>query len=243
MLANNEIGTIYPIAQVVQLAHRAGALVHTDAVQAVAHMPIDVHGLGVDLLSSSAHKFHGPRGMGFLYQRAGLRIPALIMGGGQEAGRRSGTENVAGIVGMATALAEDVENLAQVSAHVAASSKRLTDALLAAIPQARLTGDPVNRLPGTASFVFEGVEGEVLVLLLDRLGISVSAGSACSAGGVEPSHVLSACGFSRKQAAGALRVSLTEDVGDADVDYLIEQIPRAVARIRSSMMPDFDEVV
>lgn len=243
MLANNEIGTIYPIGQVVRLAHRVGALVHTDAVQAMAHMPVDVHGLGVDLLSASAHKFHGPRGMGFLYRRSGLKLPPLLMGGGQEAGRRAGTENVAGIVGMATALTEDIEAYAKTRAHVFALSRRLADALVGSIPNANLTGDPTDRLPGTVSLVFEGVEGEVLVLLLDRCGISVSAGSACAAGGVEPSHVLLACGFSREQAAGALRISLAEDVSDRDVDYLIEQIPQAVARIRSSVISDFGEVV
>ena len=193
MAANNEIGTIQPIAEIGAIARAHKVLFHTDAVQAVGHIPVDVEAWNVDLLSLSGHKFGGPKGIGALYMKKPLRLPALIQGGGQEKGRRSGTENVPGAVGMAAALKEAVDHLAQESARLSALRDKLI-AGLSVLPYTRLTGHPVKRLPGTASFVFEGVEGEALLLHLDAKGICASSGSACSSASLDPSHVLLSIG-------------------------------------------------
>ena len=239
MLANNEIGTIEPIQELAEIAHAHGVLFHTDAVQAVGHIPIDVKALGVDLLSLSAHKFCGPKGVGALYMRKGVVLPAFIIGGGQERKRRSGTENVAGIVGMAAALEEAVRNMDKNVARVSAMRDRLIEGLLQ-IPFSRLTGDPENRLPGTASFVFECVEGESMILSLDGAGICASSGSACSSGSLDPSHVLMAIGLAHEVAHGSVRLSINEMNTDEDIDYILETLPAIIERLRA-MSPLWEE--
>ena len=232
MAANNEIGTILPVAELGAIAREKGILFHSDAVQAVGHIPINVTAMNIDLLSLAAHKFRGPKGVGALYVRKGLRLPALLHGGGQERGVRSGTENVPGIVGLGAAIEEAVSNLEENMARIGAMRDRLTGGLLK-IPYSRLTGDPDNRLPGTASFVFECVEGESMVLLLDQNGICGSSGSACSSGSLDPSHVLMAIGLPHEIAHGSLRLSLNEDNTDEDVDILLERIPPVIERLRA----------
>ena len=239
MAANNEIGTIEPIAEIGAIAREAGVLFHTDAVQAVGHIPVDVSAWNCDMLSLSGHKFHGPRGVGALYVRRGLRLPPLIHGGGQEKGRRSGTENVAGAVGLAAALREAVDGLEARSVLLAARRDRLIEGLTR-LPCSRLTGDPVYRLPGTASFVFEGVEGEALLLHLDAKGICASSGSACSSASLDPSHVLLAIGLPHEVAHGSLRLSLGEENTDEDVDYLLQAVPEVVEYLRN-MSPVWDK--
>ena len=231
MAANNEIGTIEPVAELGRIARAHKVLFHTDAVQAVGHIPVDVEAWNVDLLSLSAHKFRGPKGVGALYVKKPLRLPALIQGGGQEKGRRSGTENVPGAVGMAAALREAVDGLSRESPRLAALRDRLIDGLTG-LPYTRLTGDPVNRLPGTASFVFEGVEGEALLLHLDARGICASSGSACSSASLDPSHVLLAIGLPHAIAHGSLRLSLGAENTEADVDYILKEVPQVVAYLR-----------
>ncbi|WP_352408249.1 cysteine desulfurase NifS [Lawsonibacter hominis] len=239
MTANNEIGTIEPIAEIGAIAREAGVLFHTDAVQAVGHIPVDVQAWKVDLLSLSGHKFRGPRGMGALYVRKGVRLPPLMFGGGQEKGRRAGTENVAGAVGLAAALREATDGLAAESARLSALRDKLA-AGLGRIPYSRLTGDPVNRLPGTASFVFEGVEGEALLLLLDARGICASSGSACSSASLDPSHVLLAMGLPHAIAHGSLRLTLGAENTEEDVAYLLQEVPRVVQYLRE-MSPVWDK--
>ena len=238
MAANNEIGTIQPVAEIGAVARAHKVLFHTDAVQAVGHIPVDVQAWNADLLSLSGHKFGGPRGMGALYMRRPLRLPPLIHGGGQEKGRRSGTENVAGAVGMAAALKEAVERLPEESARLSALRDRLI-AGLAALPYTRLTGHPVHRLPGIASFVFEGVEGEALLLHLDAKGICASSGSACSSASLDPSHVLLAIGLPHAIAHGSLRLSLGPDNTEADVDAILKAVPQVVEYLRA-MSPVWD---
>ena len=239
MTTNNEIGTIEPIAEIGAIAREAGVLFHTDAVQAVGHIPVDVQAWKVDLLSLSGHKFRGPRGMGALYVRKGVRLPPLMFGGGQEKGRRAGTENVAGAVGLAAALREATDGLAAESARLSALRDKLA-AGLGRIPYSRLTGDPVNRLPGTASFVFEGVEGEALLLLLDARGICASSGSACSSASLDPSHVLLAIGLPHAIAHGSLRLTLGAENTEEDVAYLLQEVPRVVQYLRE-MSPVWDK--
>ncbi len=239
MAANNEVGTIQPVKELAAIAHQAGALFHTDAVQAVGHIPVDVKEWGVDLLSLSGHKFHGPRGVGALFIRKGLRLPPLIYGGGQERGHRAGTENVAGVVGMAAALREAVEHRSVQADRLTGLRRRLA-AGLEDLPRARMTGDPEHRLPGLASFIFEGIEGESLLLLLDAKGICASTGSACSSTSLEPSHVLLALGLPHEIAHGSLRLSLGKDTTEADVDYVIENVRGTVERLRA-MSPIWEE--
>ena len=238
MAANNEIGTIQPVAEIGAVARAHKILFHTDAVQAVGHIPVDVQAWNANLLSLSGHKFGGPRGMGALYVKKPLRLPPLIHGGGQEKGRRSGTENVAGAVGMAAALKEAVERLPEESARLSALRDRLI-AGLAALPYTRLTGHPVHRLPGIASFVFEGVEGEALLLHLDAKGICASSGSACSSASLDPSHVLLAIGLPHAIAHGSLRLSLGPDNTEADVDAILKAVPQVVEYLRA-MSPVWD---
>ena len=239
MAANNEIGTIQPIAEIGAIARAHKVLFHTDAVQAVGHIPVDVEAWNVDLLSLSGHKFGGPKGIGALYMKKPLRLPALIQGGGQEKGRRSGTENVPGAVGMAAALKEAVDRLPEESARLAALRDKLIDGL-SKLSYTSLTGHPVKRLPGTASFVFEGVEGEALLLHLDAKGICASSGSACSSASLDPSHVLLSIGLPHAIAHGSLRISLGADNTQEDVDYMLKEVPAVVAYLRE-MSPVWDK--
>ena len=239
MAANNEIGTIEPIPAIGAVCRAAGVLFHTDAVQAVGHIPVDVEQWQVDLLSLSGHKFYGPRGTGALYVRKGLRLPPLIYGGGQERGRRSGTENVAGAVGLAAALKEAVEELPAESERLATLRDRLLEGL-SALPYAKVTGSRTHRLPGTASLVFEGVEGEALLLHLDARGICVSSGSACSSASLDPSHVLLAIGLPHEIAHGSLRLTLSEENTMEEMDYVAEQIRQIVEYLRG-MSPLYED--
>ena len=238
MAANNEIGTIQPVAEIGAVARRHRILFHTDAVQAVGHIPVDVEAWNADLLSLSAHKFQGPKGVGALYVRRPLRLPPLLHGGGQEKGRRSGTENVPGAVGLAAALQEAVDHLAEESTRLAGLRDQLLEGLTK-LPYAKVTGSRSQRLPGTASFVFEGVEGEALLLHLDAKGICASSGSVCSSASLDPSHVLLAIGLPHAIAHGSLRLSLGADNTDADVDAMLAAVPEVVAYLRN-MSPVWD---
>ena len=232
MYANNENGTIQPIRGRGAICREKGVLFHTDAVQAIAHIPVDVKADNIDMLSSSAHKYHGPKGVGFLYFKKGIRLQNLIEGGAQEKGRRAGTENVPGIMSMAAALKEAMDNLEKNTAHVKAARDRLIQGL-SEIPHSALNGDAVNRLPGNVNFCFEGIEGESLLLLLDDKGISASSGSACTSGSLDPSHVLLAIGRVHDVAHGSLRLSLAEDITDEEVDYMIQATKDVVEYLRS----------
>ena len=232
MAANNEIGTLQPIEEIGALCREKGILFHTDAVQAVGHVPLDLSSLPVDFLSASAHKFHGPKGAGFLFVRKGVRLYPLIEGGAQERGRRAGTENVAGIVGMAVALKEAAAQMEANAARLIPLRDRLIRGL-EEIPHGALNGDPVRRLPGNVNFCFEGIEGESLLLLLDDKGISASSGSACTSGSLDPSHVLLAIGRVHDVAHGSLRLTLGEDATEDQVDYMIQSVREVVERLRS----------
>ena len=232
MYANNEIGTIQPIAEIGALCRQRGVLFHTDAVQAVGHLPIDVRRDNIDLLSLSGHKFCGPRGTGALYIRQGLSLRPLIEGGAQERGRRAGTENLPAIAGMAAALDEACSGMEARNVRLCALRDRLI-AGLAQIPHSLLNGDPVRRLPGNVNFCFEGIEGETLLLLLDEQGIQASSGSACTSGSLDPSHVLLALGRSRETARGSLRLSLGAENTEEDVDTIIRETGKAVAALRA----------
>ena len=231
MLVNNEIGTIQPVAEIARLCHEKGVLVHTDAVQAVGHIPVDVKALDVDMLSLSGHKFHAPKGVGALYCRKGIRPEILIEGGAQEFGRRGGTENLPGIVAMAAALREATENLPRELEQVTALREKLIDGL-AQIPHSRLNGHRSLRCPGTVNFCFEGIEGESLLLWLDAKGVAASSGSACTSGSLDPSHVLLALGLPHEIAHGSLRLSLTADNTAAEVDHILEVVPQVVEYLR-----------
>lgn len=232
MYANNEIGTIQPIAEIGKLCHKKGVIFHTDAVQAVGHLPIDVKAQNIDMLSMSSHKFHGPKGIGALYMRKGIRIPNLIEGGAQERGKRAGTEAVYAMAGMAAALKEANDNLAENMEKVSALRNRLIDGLLK-IPSSRLNGDRENRLPGNVNVSFEGVEGESLLLYLDMKGVSASSGSACTSGSLDPSHVLLSIGLPHEVAHGSLRLTLCESNTQEEVDYIIDCVPEIIERLRS----------
>ena len=231
MTANNEIGTIQPIKEIGKICRARGVVFHTDAVQAVGHIPLSVGELGVDLLSASAHKFHGPKGVGFLYAKRGAPLSSLIEGGAQERGRRAGTENVAGVVAMAAALEEAVARMIDNAKRLIPLRDRLI-AGLAKIPHGALNGDPVRRLPSNVNFCFEGIEGESLLLLLDDRGIAASSGSACTSGSLDPSHVLLAIGRPHGVAHGSLRLSLGEDATEAEVDYMIAEVADVVSYLR-----------
>ena len=232
MYANNEIGTIQPIAELGEICRKKGVLFHTDAVQAVAHIPIDVKKENIDMLSSSAHKYHGPKGVGFLYVRKGIRVANLIEGGAQEQGKRAGTENVAGIASMAAALKEMASNMEENAEKLKVHRDRLIEGLKE-IPHSALNGDPVKRLPGNVNFCFEGIEGESLLLLLDDKGIEASSGSACTSGSLDPSHVLLAIGRVHDVAHGSLRLSIGEDLTDEDTEYIISSVRDTVEFLRS----------
>ncbi len=236
MLANNEVGTIQPIAALARIAHAHRAPFHTDAVQAVGHIPVNVRDLAVDALSLSAHKFHGPRGTGALYLREGFSIPPLIRGGAQERGERAGTENLAGAIGMTAALEEALADLDERMRHVADARDELVRHVLAEVPNVRLTGDPARsgRLPGIASFVCHDVDGELLVVLLDAAGIAAATGSACSTGSTDPSHVVTALGIrDPRWARGSLRLSLADDISPEDLALLMQRVPEQIMRARS----------
>ena len=232
MYANNEIGSVLPIAEIGAICKEAGVPFHTDAVQAVGHIKINVKEQNIDMLSLSGHKFHGPKGVGALYVRRGLPLVNLIEGGAQERGKRAGTENIAGIRGMAAAMREACENIDTNMPKVAAMRDRLI-AGLSQIPHCALNGDPVNRLPGNVSFCFEGIEGESLLLMLDALGISASSGSACTSGSLDPSHVLLAIGRIHDVAHGSLRLSLCEYNTEAEVDHILACVPKVVQNLRN----------
>jgi cysteine desulfurase len=231
MYANNEVGTIEPIAEIGRICRARKIPFHVDAVQAGGALPIDVAALNVDMLSLSAHKFYGPKGMGILYVRQGMRILPQLQGGSQERGRRAGTENVAGIVGTATALQLAQEELEQVTPRIQALRDRLIAGILQ-IPGSRLTGHPTERLPNNASFCFEGVEGESILLNLDLLGVAASTGSACTSGSVDPSHVLIAMGFPPEWSHGSLRLTLGKENTEEDVETIIAALPGIVEKLR-----------
>jgi cysteine desulfurase len=232
MYANNEVGTIEPVAEIGRICRAKKIPFHIDAVQAGGALPIDVAALNADLLSLSAHKFYGPKGVGILYVRQGMRILPQLQGGSQERGRRAGTENVAGIVGAATALRLAYDELPEVTPHLLALRDRMIEGLLT-VPGSILTGHPTHRLPNNASFCFEGVEGESILLNLDLLGIAASTGSACTSGSTEPSHVLAAMGLPAEVAHGSLRLTVGKENTDEDVDVLLTEVPKIVAKLRS----------
>ncbi len=231
MYANNEIGSIQPIAEIGAVCREKGVIFHTDAVQAVGHIHINVKEENIDMLSLSAHKFHGPKGVGLLYARRGIRLTNIIEGGAQERGKRAGTENIPGIVGMVAALKEANANIDANAAKVSALRDRLI-AGLEKIPHSALNGDRTRRLPGNVSFCFEGIEGESLLLLLDAKGICASSGSACTSGSLDPSHVLLAIGRPHEVAHGSLRLTLSEENTQEEVDYIIEETTKVVKYLR-----------
>ncbi len=241
MYANNEIGSVLPIAEIGAVCKEKGVLFHTDAVQAVGHLPIDVKAQNIDMLSFSGHKFHGPKGVGGLYVRRGVMLSNLIEGGAQERGKRAGTENIAGIRGMAAALQEACDNLEENKQYVTALRDKLIKGLLE-IPHCAVNGDRENRLPGNVSFCFEGIEGESLLLYLDAMGICASSGSACTSGSLDPSHVLLAIGLPHEIAHGSLRLSFSDDNTIEDADYIIETLIPIIERLRA-MSPVWEKIM
>ncbi len=240
MFANNEIGTIQPIPEIGAVCHEAGVLFHTDAVQAAGHLHIDVRAMHIDLLSLSAHKFHGPKGVGVLYARRGIALTNVIYGGAQERGKRAGTENIPGICGAAAAFEEACSNLEKNAAHMTPLRDKLI-AGLTAIPHTVLNGDAKCRLPGNVNVCFEGIEGESLLLLLDAKGIAASSGSACTSGSLDPSHVLLALGRPHEVAHGSLRLSLSEYNTETEIDYILKELPNIVSYLRD-ISPVWDEL-
>ena len=240
MFANNEIGTVQPVAEIGAVCREAGVLFHTDAVQAAGHLPIDVEAMHIDLLSLSAHKFHGPKGVGVLYARKGIPLETVIYGGAQERGKRAGTENLPGICGAAAAFDEACAVMDREAAHLTALRDRLIEGLLA-IPHTALNGDAVRRLPGNVNVCFEGIEGESLLLMLDEKGIAASSGSACTSGSLDPSHVLLALGRPHEVAHGSLRLSLTGSNTMEEVEYILSVLPGIVSYLRD-MSPVWDEL-
>lgn len=232
MYANNEIGTIQPIREIGAICRAKGVLFHTDAVQAIGHIPVNVKDDNIDMLSASAHKFHGPKGTGFLYVRKGIKISNLIEGGAQERGKRAGTENVPGIRATAVALKDAIEHMEENDKIIRAKRDRLI-AGLKEIPHSAINGDENKRLPGNVNFCFEGIEGESLLLLLDDKGIQASSGSACTSGSLDPSHVLLAIGRVHDVAHGSLRLSIDETISDEDVEYIINAVKEVVTYLRS----------
>ena len=241
MYANNEIGSILPIAEIGAVCREKGVIFHTDAVQAAGHLHIDVKAQNIDMLSLSGHKFHGPKGSGVLYARKGIPLVNIIEGGAQERGKRAGTENLPAIVGMAAALQEACDHIDENAAKVSALRDKLI-AGLSEIPHSALNGDPVHRLPGNVNFCFEGIEGESLLLLLDAKGICASSGSACTSGSLDPSHVLLAIGRPHEVAHGSLRLSLCEWNTEEEVDIILQEVPRIVEYLRN-MSPMWKDLV
>ncbi len=242
MFANNEIGTIEPIREIGEIANKHGVLFHTDAVQAFGHVPINVDDLHIDMLSASAHKFFGPKGIGFFYMRNGTKLGAYIHGGAQERGKRAGTSNVPGIIGMGKAAEIAVADMAKSSEKIAKVRDHLIDRVLAEIPYARLNGHRTKRLPNNANFCFRFVEGESLLIMLDQRGICASSGSACTSGSLDPSHVLLAIGLPHEIAHGSLRLTLSEDTTMEDIDYVVDSLKTVIKRLRD-MSPLYEDFV
>ncbi|MBQ7982810.1 MAG: cysteine desulfurase NifS [Clostridia bacterium] len=232
MYANNEIGTVQPIREIGAVCRAAGVLFHTDAVQAVCHIPVNVKEDNIDMLSLSAHKFHGPKGIGVLYAKRGTLLTNLIEGGAQERGKRAGTENIPAIAAMAAAMKEETEKMDAVNAKIIPLRDKLI-AGLSQIPHSRLNGDRTNRVPGTVNFCFEGIEGESLLLMLDEEGIQASSGSACTSGSLDPSHVLLSLGLPHEVAHGSLRLSLSEENTEEQIDHILRTVPEVVAYLRN----------
>lgn len=241
MAANNEIGTIQPIAEIGEIARERGICFHTDAVQAFGHIPLDVKAMNIDLLSASAHKLNGPKGIGFLYVRQGISLPSMVYGGGQERGRRAGTENVPGIVGFGQAVREAAEQMSARAKRECALRDYFMDEVLRRIPYVRINGSRKNRLPNNVNFSFQFVEGESLLIMLDMQGICASSGSACTAGSLEPSHVLMALGLPPEVAHGSIRFTLSEVTTREEIDFVIDKMEEIVAKLRD-MSPFYDEV-
>ncbi len=242
MFANNEIGTIQPIAEIGEIAHENGILFHTDAVQAFGQVPIDVDACHIDMLSASGHKLNGPKGIGFLYIRKGLKLRSLLHGGAQERKRRAGTENVPGIVGMGTAAARAARTMEERTGQERELRDYLIGRVLAEIPYTKLNGHPKKRLPNNANFSFRFIEGESLLIMLDMKGICASSGSACTSGSLDPSHVLLAIGLPHEIAHGSLRLTLSEETTKEDIDYVVDALKEIVARLRS-MSPLYEDFI
>lgn len=242
MFANNEIGTIQPIKEIGEIAKEHGIIFHTDAVQAYAHVPINVDEYHIDMLSVSGHKFNGPKGIGFLYIRTGLKLRSFIHGGSQERKRRGGTENVPGIVGMGKAVEIAMANLAERTAYEVELRDYLIDRVLSEVPYVRLNGHRTNRLPNNANFAFQFIEGESLLIMLDMQGICGSSGSACTSGSLDPSHVLLAIGLPHEIAHGSLRLTLSEETTKEDIDFTVDEIKKIVEKLRS-MSPLYEDFV
>lgn len=240
MFANNEVGTVLPIAEIGAVCRQKGVIFHTDAVQAAGHLPIDVQAQNIDMLSLSAHKFHGAKGVGALYCRRGIPLNTFIEGGAQERNKRAGTENLAGIAAMAAALEEACANMEKNTKKLTALRDRLIDGLIK-IPHSKLNGDRVKRLPSNVNICFEGIEGESLLLLLDAKGICASSGSACTSGSLDPSHVLLALGLPHEVAHGSLRLSLSEYNTEEEIDYIIKEVPKVVEYLRD-ISPVWEEL-
>lgn len=241
MYANNEIGTIQPIEEIANICKEKKVIFHTDAVQAVGHVDIDVKKQGIDMLSLSGHKIHAQKGIGALYVRKGIVLPNLVHGGGQERNKRAGTENVPAIVGLGVAIENATKNISERNSKIIPRRNRLIDGILK-LPYTRLNGDREKRLPGNLNISIEGIEGESLLLMLDMNGICASSGSACTSGSLDPSHVLLSIGLKHEVAHGSLRLSIEDDVTDEDVDYILEVIPKVVERLRS-MSPVWEKIV
>lgn len=233
MHGNNEVGTIQPIQELAEIAHQGGAVFHTDAVQTIGKIPVDVKSLNVDMLSLSSHKIYGPKGVGCLYVRKGIRLSSFIHGGGQERHRRAGTENVPGIVGLGCAAEIAQQEMAQESKRLHHLATKLADGILQSIPDTYLTGHPHNRIPGHVSVCFKYVEGESILLMLDHMGVMASSGSACTSGSLEPSHVLLAMGFPHEIAHGSLRLTLGKGNSEEQVNYVLETLPPIIERLRA----------
>lgn len=241
MFANNEIGTIEPIAEIGKLAHEKGIYFHTDAVQAMGHVPIDVEEMHIDLLSISGHKLGAPKGIGAIYIRKGVRVSPLIFGGAQEKKMRAGTENIPGIVGLGKAVKLAAAELPETRTKLEKMRDRLIKGILEAIPYSKLNGHPTDRLPGNCNISFEFIEGESMLLLLDALGVAASSGSACTSGSLDPSHVLLAIGLPHEKAHGSLRLTLDTDNTEEEIDFILEKLPQIVARLRE-MSPLYEEI-
>ena len=242
MTANNEIGTIQPIAEIGKIAHEHGVLFHTDAVQAFGHIPIDVDEMNIDMLSASGHKINGPKGIGVMYIRKGVKILSFIHGGAQERKRRAGTSNVPGIVGIGKAAELAKEQMDKRSSTEIALRDHLIERVLTEIPYSRLNGERTNRLPNNANFCFRFIEGESLLILLDQLGVCASSGSACTSGSLDPSHVLLAIGLPHEEAHGSLRLTLSEKTTKEDLDFVVDELKKIVARLRN-MSPLYEDFI
>jgi len=233
MFANNEVGTIMPIAEIGKVCRERGVLFHTDAVQAVGHVPIDVKAMNIDMLSLSAHKFHGPKGVGALYMKKGIRLPSYVMGGAQERNRRAGTENVAGIVGLGAAIALATQTLEESAARMTKLRDKLIAGIAQRIPEVKLNGHPTMRLPNNVNYSIKYIEGESILLMLDMNGIAASSGSACTSGSLDPSHVLLALGLSHEVAHGSVRLTLSDETTEEDIDYVLDVLPKVAERLRT----------